>query len=253
MAQLEAQSPQSSDASIIDPPPVDAANLLSFRTVCTRLDDTVAYIQSEKDLEWTVSTRPYRHPAYIQSGNRCRDGYYGLVSNDERTISDGQTRDQPNAAASNSQSTHEPRELAEPGEFASLPKAEFMMPGPDRNRLVGLILDGTKTATAALLLDYTECGDPLPKVGDQSVLVDSDDRGVALLVTTAVDMVRLGDVTDQQAIDEGEGDVTVAEWRRTHESFWNSPDYRAEFADPDFPLDDDTLVVLEHFAIAERL
>ncbi|TPF95325.1 ASCH domain-containing protein [Bifidobacterium sp. UTBIF-78] len=171
----------------------------------------------------------------------------------ERTTSDDQTRDQTNAPAPDGQSPHEPREFAGPGEFATLPKAEFMMPGPDRDRLVGLILDGTKTATAALLLDYTDCGDPLPKVGDQSVLVDSDDRGIALLVTTAVDVVRLGDVTDQQAIDEGEGDTTAAEWRRTHESFWNSPDYRTEFSNPDFPLDDDTLVVLEHFTVAAHL
>lgn len=132
---------------------------------------------------------------------------------------------------------------------ADLPKAEFMMPGPERDRLVGLILDGAKTATATLLIDYQECGDPLPQVGDRSVLVDSDDQGVAVLVTTAVDVVRLCDVTDRQAIDEGEGDVTAAEWRRTHESFWNSPDYRACFVDSDFPIDDDTPVVLEHFKV----
>lgn len=37
----------------------------------------------------------------------------------------------------------------EPG---NLPKAEFMFPGPERDRLVGLILAGTKTATAALMI-----------------------------------------------------------------------------------------------------
>ncbi|NMM99565.1 RNA-binding protein [Bifidobacterium sp. DSM 109958] len=134
-----------------------------------------------------------------------------------------------------------------------LPKAEFMMPGPERDRLVGLILNGTKTATAAMLLDYEDCGEPLPQVGDRSVLVDSDDHGVAVLTTTDVTVVRLADVTDQHAIDEGEGDTTAAQWRRTHEAFWDSPDYRAEFSDPHFPLDDDTLVVLERFAVTERL
>ncbi|MBW3080015.1 ASCH domain-containing protein [Bifidobacterium sp. 79T10] len=135
--------------------------------------------------------------------------------------------------------------------ITDLPKAEFMMPGPERDRLVGLILDGTKTATATLLIDYVECNEALPKIGNRSVLVDSEDHGVAVLTTTDVSVVRLADVTDRQAIDEGEGDATAAQWRRTHEAFWNSDEYRAGFSDPTFPLDDDILVVLEHFAVTE--
>ena len=37
-------------------------------------------------------------------------------------------------------------------ETSDLPKAEFMFPGPERDRLVKLILDGVKTATAALMM-----------------------------------------------------------------------------------------------------
>lgn len=138
-----------------------------------------------------------------------------------------------------------------PSEYADLPKAEFMAPGPERDRLVELILDGTKTATAALLIDYTECDDPLPRIGDRSVLVDSDEQGVAVLTTTDVSVVRLADVTDQHALAEGEGDTTAAQWRRTHEAYWNSAEYRSYFTNPAFPVNDDTLVVLEHFKVAE--
>ncbi|NMM97934.1 ASCH domain-containing protein [Bifidobacterium olomucense] len=136
-----------------------------------------------------------------------------------------------------------------PPEYADLPKAEFMAPGLERDRLVGLILDGTKTATVALLRDYTECGDPLPRVGDRSVLVDSNEQGVAILVVTGVTVARLGDVTDQHASAEGEGDTTATQWRRTHEAYWNSSEYRSCFADPAFAIDDDTLVVLEYFKV----
>ncbi|KAA8817497.1 ASCH domain-containing protein [Bifidobacterium callitrichos] len=149
--------------------------------------------------------------------------------------------------------TNADSERTHPEDLANLPKAEFMMPGPERDRLVDLILDGTKTATTSLLIDYQECGDPLPKVGDQSMLVDSDECGVAVLVTTAVDVVRLADVTDRHAIDEGEGNTTADEWRRVHEAFWDSQNYRAEFTDHDFPIDDDTPVVLEHFTVKELL
>ncbi|KFI51816.1 ASCH domain-containing protein [Bifidobacterium biavatii] len=140
-----------------------------------------------------------------------------------------------------------------PSEYADLPKAEFMAPGPERDRLVRLILNGTKTATAALLIDYTECGDPLPRIGDRSILVDSDEHGVAMLTTTDVSVVRLADVTNSHALAEGEVDTTAAQWRRTHEAYWNSAEYRSYFADPTFPVNDDTLVVLERFKVTERL
>ncbi|RSX53719.1 RNA-binding protein [Bifidobacterium goeldii] len=143
--------------------------------------------------------------------------------------------------------------LSLPPKYENLPKAEFMTPGPERDRLVKLILDGVKTATAALLIDYTKCGDPLPRIGDRSVLVDSDGQDVAVLATTDVAVTRLADVTDQHALAEGEGDTTAAQWRRTHEEFWNSAEYRSYFADPTFPIDGDTLVVLERFKVAERL
>ena len=68
-------------------------------------------------------------------------------------------------------------------EISDLPKAEFMFPGPERDRLVKLILDGVKTATAALMIEYEEEGESLPCVGAHSALVDSDERPVAVLVS----------------------------------------------------------------------
>ncbi len=134
-----------------------------------------------------------------------------------------------------------------------LPKAEFGFPAPLRDALVGLILNGTKTATATLLQEYLDEGELLPKIGARSILVDSNDQDVAILSTTDVEVVRLGDIGDRQAIDEGEGDVTVLDWRKRHEDFWDSSEYRQECQDPDFAITDDTLVVLEHSAVTEHL
>ena len=103
------------------------------------------------------------------------------------------------------------------------------------------------------MIEYEEEVEPLPCVGANSVLVDSDERPVAVLVTTAVDVIPLGKVTDRYAIDEGEGDVTAAQWRSAHESFWNSAEYRDEFANPNFPLNDNSLIVFEHFEVEQRL
>ena len=103
------------------------------------------------------------------------------------------------------------------------------------------------------MIEYEEDDEPLPQVGERSALVDSSERPVAILVTTAVDVIPLGKITDRHAIDEGEGDTTAAAWRHTHESFWNAPEYRNEFADPDFSLNDDSLVEIGRASCRERV
>ena len=127
-----------------------------------------------------------------------------------------------------------------------LPLAEFAFPGPLRDKLVAAILDGTKTTTTALAALYVD--EPLPVAGDVSAVVDSDGRRVAAIETTAVRVLRLADVDLQHAIDEGEGDRTVAQWRAGHEEFWNSAEVRAELGD-DFVLDDGTEVVTQRFRV----
>lgn len=132
---------------------------------------------------------------------------------------------------------------------ADLPIAEFGFPGPLRDRLVELILTGGKTATTALLADYRADDEPLPEVGRRSVLVDSAEKPVGLLETTAVRVVRLADVDLRHVLDEAEGHATVAEWRAGHEEFWSSEEMLAALGDPEFRVDDETQVVLERFRL----
>jgi uncharacterized protein YhfF len=130
-----------------------------------------------------------------------------------------------------------------------LPRAEFAFPGPLRDRLVAAILSGAKTSTSALALGYERANEPLPEVGQRSAVVDSEDRRVAVIELTEVRVVRLADVDLQHALDEGEGDESVAQWRAGHETFWHSADVRAELCDPGFTVDDDTLVVIQRFRL----
>jgi uncharacterized protein YhfF len=127
--------------------------------------------------------------------------------------------------------------------------AYFAFPGPLRDQLVAAILAGAKTSTSSLLADYERGDEPLPRVGERSVVMDSQDRPVAVIETTKVRVVRLGDVDLQHAIDEGEGYESVADWRAGHEAFWHSPQARAELGDPGFTVDDDTLMVAERFQL----
>lgn len=112
-----------------------------------------------------------------------------------------------------------------------------------RKQLVDSVLRGDKTATAGLRADHEPHSDePLPQIGDRSVLLGFDDEPVAVVEATEVRVLRVADVDLAFALDEGEGFETVADWRRAHEEFW-----------ADHEIDDETLIVAERFKVVERL
>ncbi|MDN5754825.1 MAG: ASCH domain-containing protein [Arthrobacter sp.] len=129
-----------------------------------------------------------------------------------------------------------------------LPIIEFAFPGPLRDSLIAAIESGAKTSTSSLMREY-EVGDgTLPVVGDAGCVVGSDGERLFAVETTGVDFVRLADVPLDHALAEGEGHTSVAEWRADHLEFWTSAEIRAELG-ADFEPDDDTMVVLERFAV----
>jgi uncharacterized protein YhfF len=132
-----------------------------------------------------------------------------------------------------------------------LPVAEFAFPGPLRDQLVAAILAGDKTTTSCLFTGYEQAGDPLPYPGLRQVVVDSAGQPVAVIETTAIRVVRLAEVDLAHAIGEGEGYASVAQWRAGHAEFWHSAQVREELGDPQFTVDDDTLVVAESFRLVE--
>lgn len=140
-------------------------------------------------------------------------------------------------------------------DLEALPRWGFAFPGPIRDELTALALAGTKTATAGLLVEFDLDGETVPVAGERSVLLDSQDRPVAIVETTSCRTVRLADVDDAHAIDEGEGDADAAAFRVSHERFWNGyiDELRAGLGDPTFAITDDTLVTAERFRIVARL
>lgn len=142
--------------------------------------------------------------------------------------------------------------MSENVDTSGLPTAQFAFPGPLRDRLVRLILEGRKTATTGLLIECDLGLEVFPVLGSLSVLVDSNDHPVAVLQCTGVQVVRLADVPMQHVLDEGEGHASLGAWRADHELFWRSAELRAELGDQTFDVDDDTRVVLERFAVVER-
>ena len=129
-----------------------------------------------------------------------------------------------------------------------LPIIEFAFPGPLRDSLIAAIETGAKTSTSTLLRHFEVGDEALPVVGDTGCVVGSGGERLFALETTGIDVVRLGSVPLDHALAEGEGYTSVAEWRAGHQEFWISAAIRAELG-ADFEPDDDTLVVLERFAV----
>jgi len=135
---------------------------------------------------------------------------------------------------------------------ANLPSIEFAFPGALRDRLIAAIQSGSKTSTSSLMREYEVGDEPLPVVGNRGAVIDSTGERVFVIETTEVEVVRLCDVPLKHALSEGEGYLSVAEWRARHTDFWSSDVVRVELG-TDFELGDDSLVVLEQFKVLLRV
>ncbi|MEU9919278.1 ASCH domain-containing protein [Streptomyces sp. NPDC051001] len=136
-----------------------------------------------------------------------------------------------------------------PHSMDDLPPYEFAFPGPLRDKLVAAVLSGAKTSTTGLFREYEAEGEALPQVGARFAVVDSEERRVAVVEVVDVRVLPLGEVDLRHALDEGEGYASVTQWRAAHEKFWNSDQLRESLKDPEFVVDDDTLVVAERFRV----
>ncbi len=115
---------------------------------------------------------------------------------------------------------------------------------PDQaDALLGLVLSGTKTATAGALWDYEAAGEELPTPGMLGIVTDG--RGVphALVMTTEVEVVPFDEVSAEHAHLEGEGDRSLATWREEHERLFTEHAVHGRGFSPDMP------VVLQRFAV----
>ncbi|MFD3944000.1 ASCH domain-containing protein [Streptomyces sp. NPDC058579] len=136
---------------------------------------------------------------------------------------------------------------------ASLKPFELAFPGPLRDTLVAAVLSGDKTSTTGLVVEYEAAGEELPRVGERWALVDSAERPVAVVETTEVRVLPVGEIDLRFAIDEGEGYTTVAEWRTAHNGFWHGAAMREFLGDPEFTVTDATMAVAERFRVVRRL
>lgn len=116
--------------------------------------------------------------------------------------------------------------------------------GDDADKLALLTKQGIKTATSSAYLWYESEKEPLPKVGEYSVILDARGNAVCVTRTTKVSLSRFCDVSAEHAFKEGEGDRTLAYWRAVHERF-----FKAELQAEGLLFDETLLLVLEEFEV----
>ena len=128
---------------------------------------------------------------------------------------------------------------------SGLRSIEFGIPGASREHLNALIIDGPKRATAGLLEWDYQAENELPEtVGERLAVLSSEGAHVATIEATRVEVLRFGDVPDEFALAEGEGDLDAADFRASHTAFWTKAGYE---------ITDDTMVVTLYFDLVEVL
>lgn len=116
--------------------------------------------------------------------------------------------------------------------------------GDDPDTLAELVRKGIKTATCSAYPLYEIDGEELPGEGELSVILDSGDEAVCIIRTEKVWVQRYCDTGADHAFKEGEGDRSLAYWRKVHEAF-----FREEMKEYGLEFSEEMQIVCEEFKV----
>ena len=119
--------------------------------------------------------------------------------------------------------------------------------GEASDKLAELVVQEIKTATCSAYDLYQAEGEPIPKVGDYSIILNSDGEAVCIIKTTTVYVTEFNKVSSEHAYKEGEGDRSLDYWREVHINFLTN-----ELASVHQSFDENTKVVCEEFKVVYK-
>ena len=105
------------------------------------------------------------------------------------------------------------------------------------------IVMGKKTATCPAYLLYELENEPLPKVGDYTVVLNSTDEPVAIIRNTEIQIIPMNEVTEEMAIAEA---GSYEYWRESHVKFFTT-----ELAEYEKNFSEDMLLVWTWFEVVD--
>jgi uncharacterized protein YhfF len=113
--------------------------------------------------------------------------------------------------------------------------------------LAQLVINGQKQATTSALALLELDKEPLPQIGDYSIVLNADEKPLAIIKTTKVDILPFNKVTAEYAEKEGEGDKSLSYWREGHNAF-----FTREYKRYGLEFNEDAPVVCEEFECIYR-
>ncbi|MEQ9764435.1 ASCH domain-containing protein [Streptococcus jiangjianxini] len=116
--------------------------------------------------------------------------------------------------------------------------------GDEPDLLANLVLEGTKTATASAFDLYEVDNEPLPEARTYDIILDSQDEAVCIIKITKVSVLPFKDVSKEHAFKEGEGDRSLAYWRKVHEALFSE-----WLAEANLAFNENSKIVLEEFKV----
>jgi uncharacterized protein YhfF len=104
----------------------------------------------------------------------------------------------------------------------NMPEAWGFGDNPEMAEELGyLVLEGIKTATCSAVWEYEDENEPIPQVGELSIVTDGQGEPLCIIETVEVTIKPYNEVDAQFAYDEGEGDRSLAYWRQAHYGFFS--------------------------------
>ena len=88
------------------------------------------------------------------------------------------------------------------------------------DELLKPVLSGLKTATCSAVWEWEHEGNPPPKPGLLSVILNGADEPKCIIETVEVNIKKYSEVDAAFARDEGEGDFSLEYWRAAHKRFF---------------------------------
>ena len=119
--------------------------------------------------------------------------------------------------------------------------------GEAPDKLADLVLQGIKTATCSAYDLYLINNEPLPREGDYSIILNSNEEAVCIIKTLKVYVTAFNQVSDEHAYKEGEGDRSLEYWRKVHVKFLTN-----ELASVHKSFNENTKVVCEEFEVVYK-
>lgn len=111
------------------------------------------------------------------------------------------------------------------------------------NKLLGLVKEGKKTGTSSALEMYEE-DEKIPEVGDLSVITYGNGMPGCIIETKEIKIKPFNEITSDEAILEGEGDLSLEYWRNAHEWF-----FKLEYNEKEKEFKNEIPVVFERFEV----